>query len=85
MWPITGSLIVIALALTTQIGIGVYKRLIGCPRAFGDCYLPGTEALFWPQTVSMLSLYLALLTLLLVLVTWTLGWLFRRLRALMRR
>lgn len=84
MWPITGSLIVIALALTVQIGIGAYKRLIGCPRAFGDCYLPGTEVLFWPQTVSMLSLYLALLTLLLILVTRTLGWLFRRLRTRIR-
>ncbi|MGE8499035.1 MAG: hypothetical protein ACN6O6_16125 [Pseudomonas sp.] len=84
MWPITGPLIVIALALTAQIGIGVYKRLIGCPRAFGDCYLPSTELLFWPQTVSMLALYLALLTLLLVLVTRTLGWLLRLLRARIR-
>ena len=82
---IIGSLAVTLIAITAQVGLGLYRLHIGCPRAFGDCYRPGMDVLFWPQTISMLELYLALLALLFSLSKWVLHWLLRQARDVLVR
>tara|TARA_R100001244_G_scaffold20931_8_gene22285 strand:+ start:17613 stop:17900 length:288 start_codon:yes stop_codon:yes gene_type:complete len=77
---ISVSLMVLAIAVATQLGLGLYKLYIGCPRAFTDCYVRDIDTIFWPQVLSILALYLMLPVLLVSISKRATCWILQRIR-----